>query len=93
MMIHSCFPPLDEAQDVCFWFVQLSKEKKTGREREIGKRGEREINREKREGAGEKIKGKRENRIRKGKRIREKMRKKRENVNVDSGHLFAMIYA
>ena len=33
---------------------------------------EREINREKREGAGEKIKGKRENRIRKGKRIREK---------------------
>ena len=27
---------------VCSWFVQLSKEKKTGREREIGKREERE---------------------------------------------------
>ena len=65
----------------------------TGKKREIEKRGEREINREKREGAGEKIKGKRENRIRKGKRIREKMRKKRENVNVDSGRLFAMIFA
>ena len=44
MMNYSCSPPLDRAQDgfVCVFLVCSAEQgKKTGREREIGKRGER----------------------------------------------------
>ena len=44
MMIYSCFPPLDQAQEwicVCFWLVFAEPREKTGKEREMGKRGER----------------------------------------------------
>ena len=43
MMNYSCSPPLDQAQDgfVCVFLVCSAEQgKKTGREREIGKRGE-----------------------------------------------------
>ena len=44
MMIYSCFPPLDQAQDgfVCVFLGCLAERReKTGKEREMGKRGER----------------------------------------------------
>ena len=43
-MIYSCFPPLDQAQDgfVCVFLGCLAEQReKTGKEGEMGKRGER----------------------------------------------------